>query len=128
VRDVVDGVGAVPSERLGVLAFEHIDRLLARAHALLETNTRMLTGFVESREELDWVAPAKGSPVAFPRLLATDDAEPFVEMALREFGVGVVPGTFFGAPPHFRIAVGGERDVVEGGLEALGKALDRGWA
>ena len=126
VRDVVDGVGAVPAERLGVLAFEHIDRLLARARAILKPNALMLRRFVESREELDWVAPAPGAPIAFPRLIAAENADAFVEMALREFDVGVVPGRFFGARSHFRIAVAGETRAVEDGLEALGKALDKG--
>lgn len=128
VRDVVDGVGAVPSERLAVLAFEQIDRLLARARAILEPNFYLLKRFVETRPELDWVAPADGASVAFPTLVGVEDAEPFVDMARRQYGVGTVPGRFFGAPAHFRIAVAGEKRVLEDGLEALGKALDEGWA
>lgn len=123
VRDVVDGVGAVPSERLGTLAFQQIDRLAARARHILEPHALMLRRFVETREELDWVAPA-GGPVGFPKLLDSEDAEPFVDMARERFGVGVVPGRHFGAPAHFRVAVGGRRRVVEEGIEALGKALD----
>ena len=127
VRDVVDGTGAVPSERLGVLAFEHIDRLLERARAILEPHWLMLKRFVESREELDWVAPAVGSCVAFPRLVGISDAEPFVDMARQEFGVGMVPGRFFGSPAHFRIAIAGARRNLEDGIEALSKALDKGF-
>jgi aspartate/methionine/tyrosine aminotransferase len=126
VRDVVDGNGSVPSERLGVLAFEHIDELLKRARAILEPHWLMLKHFVESRPELDWVAPAVGSCVAFPRLVGISDAEPFVDMAREEFGVGLVPGRFFGAAAHFRIAMSGQRRNFEDGVEALGKALDRG--
>ena len=126
VRDVVDGSGAVPSERLGVAAFEHIDTLLARARSILEPNWKLVKRFVDERPELAWVAPAVGSCVAFPRLGGVEDAEPFVEMARTEHGVGVVPGRFFGAPAHFRIAMSGRRDVLEAGLEALGAALDRG--
>jgi aspartate/methionine/tyrosine aminotransferase len=128
VRDIVDGVGAVPSERLGVLAFDHIDRLLARARSILKPNALMLRRFVESRAELDWIAPAEGSPIAFPRMVGVEHADAFVEMAREEFGVGVVPGSFFGAPPHFSVAVAGEKRMVEDGLEALGKALDKGVA
>ncbi len=120
VRDVVDGSGAVPSERLGVAAFEHIDTLLARARSILEPDWKLVKRFVDERPELDWVAPAVGSCVAFPRLVGVEDAEPFVEMARTEHGVGVVPGRFFGAPAHFRIAMAGRRDVLEAGLEALG--------
>ena len=123
VRDVVDGTGAVPSERLAVLAFEQIDRLLARARHILEPHAHMLKRFVETRSELDWVAPA-GGPIGFPRLVDRDDAGPFVDYALEHFGVGVVAGRHFGAPAHFRVAVGGRRRAVEEGIEALSKALD----
>jgi aspartate/methionine/tyrosine aminotransferase len=88
----------------------------------------MLRRFVEDRPELEWAAPAPGSNVAFPRIAGLDDAGPFLEMARTEFGVGLVPGRFFGAPAHFRVAVSGERRVLEDGLEALGRALDRGAA
>src|SRR5476649_2599388 len=38
VRDVIDNIGAAPADRLSVLAFSQIDRLAARAHALVSTN------------------------------------------------------------------------------------------
>lgn len=123
VRDIVDGSGAVPSERLAVTAFEHIDRLLTRARSILEPHWVMVKRFVESRDELDWVSPAVGSCVAFPKLVGSNDADAFVEAARTEFGVGLVPGRFFGAPAHFRIAMSGKRRVLEDGLEALGNAL-----
>lgn len=123
-RDVVDAVGSVPSERLAVLAFERFDALLARARGILEPNGARLRAFVESRPELSWVRPAGGA-VAFPRLVDTADAEPFVRMARADYEVGVTPGRFFGAPAHFRISVAGERSVLEAGLAALGRALER---
>lgn len=127
VRDVVDGVGSAPMERLGVLAFQKVDTLLARARRILDPNSWLLKRFVETRPELDWVAPADGSPVAFPRLVGVEDAGPFVEAALLEHGVKVVPGRFFGPPDHFRVSISGRKRELEDGLEALGKALDRGW-
>jgi aspartate/methionine/tyrosine aminotransferase len=123
VRDVVDAVGSIPSERLGVLAFEQLDQLLERARRILEPNGILLRDFVASRPELDWIAP-DGGALGFPRLLETCDAEPFVEFARRDHEVGVTPGRFFGRPEHMRISIAGERSVLEGGLEALGRALD----
>src|SRR4249920_2628417 len=38
VRDVIDNIGAAPADRLGALAFEHIEHLAARARALASTN------------------------------------------------------------------------------------------
>ena len=123
VRDVVDCVGSIPSETIGVLAFAELDRLLARARGILRNNQRLMSAFVAGRPDLLWAPPAGGG-VAFPRLLGSDDAEPFVDYAAREFGVGVTPGRLFGAPAHFRVAVAGEAGVLEAGLEALGRALD----
>lgn len=122
-RDVVDGVGATPSELLGVLAFYRMDELLERARGILVPNGALLRRLVQQRPELEWVPP-EGGAVAFPRLVGADDAEAFVHLARTSFGVGVVPGRFFGAAAHFRVAVSGRRDVLESGLEALGRALD----
>ena len=123
LRDIVDAVGSVPSEQLGVMAFAHLNQLLVRAREILQPHALMLRRLVETRPELDWVAPAGGS-IGFPRLLGTDDAEPFVDFAREKFGVGVVPGRHFGVPAHFRVAVSGHRSAVEGGIQALGTALD----
>jgi len=122
-RDVVDGNGPSPSESLAVHAFRHADRLIERARSILEPNGRSLRAFVDGRDELTWVRPAGGA-VAFPRLDGVDDTSAFVQSAQDEFDVGLVAGRFFGAPRHFRVAIGAEPAVVEGGLEALGRALD----
>jgi len=124
VRDVVDAVGSIPSETLGVLAFERLDALLKRARGVLGPGAALFRDFVASRPELDWIEPPGGA-VGFPRLLGEDDAEPFVDMAAGEFDVGVTPGRLFGEPSHFRVAVAGDLHVLEEGLDALGRALDQ---
>jgi aspartate/methionine/tyrosine aminotransferase len=123
-RDVVDAVGSIPSETLGVLAFRHLDLLLERAKGVLGPGAKVFRDFVASRDELDWVEPPGGA-VGFPRLRGVDDAGPLVEMAASEFDVGVTPGSLFGAPAHIRVAVAGEINVLEAGLDALGRTLDR---
>lgn len=123
VRDVVDGIGSVPSDVLGTLAFSRIDALLERARDILAPGFALLRDFVESRAELDWVEPPGGS-VGFPRLEGSGDADPFIEYAARDFDVSVTPGRLFGEPAHFRVAVSGERETLERGLEALDAALD----
>lgn len=125
VRDLLEGPGAVPVERIGVMAAAQMERLAARGRDALEPSFALLAAFVEGRRELEWVRPA-GGPLAFPRLTAVDDAGEFVRVAREEFGVGVVPGALFGYRQNFRIAVGRGRAVVEGGLDALGRALDLG--
>ncbi len=124
VRDVVDGVGSEPMERLGALAVTEMDRLLERARAHLAANTALLRDFVEGRAELTWTPPADGCPVAAVRLVGEEDADAFAERALRDHGVKVVPGRFFGLPDHLRLAVAGPTEAVRAALEALGRALD----
>lgn len=125
VRDVVDAVGPMPSDTLGAAAFQGLDALLERARSILRPGARLLSDFVGSRPELEWVPPDGGS-VGFPRLIGVADSQPFTERAARDFDVGVTPGGLFGEPGHVRVAVGGERSALEAGLEALGRALDAG--
>lgn len=124
VRDVVDGVGAFPSELLALIAFEHLPDLKARARGILGPNFQLLKEFMESRPDLEWVPPVGGS-VAFPRIPGTEDATPIVTALRERHGVGVVPGDFFEAPAHFRVALGGSHEVLAGGLQRLAEGLDR---
>lgn len=123
-RDIVDGTGVFPAERMAVAAFEHLDRLAARAKSILEPNFALARRFLDGRPEIEYVAPAGGT-VVFPRLRGRADAGPFIERLLDEEGVGVVPGRFFQVPAHFRLAFGGSPDTLQCGLEGLGRLLDR---
>jgi aspartate/methionine/tyrosine aminotransferase len=122
-RDVVDGTGAFPAEQMAAIAFAHLDRLAARARAILQRNVAAVRAFLGSREELEWVEPDGGS-VVFPRLKGVADAEPFVARLLSGHQTAVVPGRFFEAPAHFRIAFGGKPEIVAGGLKRIGLALE----
>lgn len=121
-RDIVDGTGAFPAERLSVLAFSLLDRLAERARRLLDANRSTVRAFLESRPEFDYVLPTAGT-VVFPRIRGTADAGPFVERLAREFETDVVPGRFFQAPAHFRVGFGGRPEVLREGLAQIGKAL-----
>jgi aspartate/methionine/tyrosine aminotransferase len=123
-RDLVDGVGSFPSELLALVALENLPALRQRARGILDPNFRLLDEFMASRPELQWVRPSGGS-VGFPRIEGVDDVTGFVELLRDRYDTGVVPGYFFEAPAHFRIALGGRKDVLEGGLERLGTALDK---
>jgi aspartate/methionine/tyrosine aminotransferase len=123
-RDLVDGVGVFPSELLALVALENLPALRRRARGILDPNFQLLDEFMDSRPELEWVRPAGGS-VGFPKIRGVDDVTGFVEVLRERYDTGVVPGHFFEAPAHFRIALGGRRDVLEGGLERLGTALDK---
>ncbi|MGH7506730.1 MAG: aminotransferase class I/II-fold pyridoxal phosphate-dependent enzyme, partial [Longimicrobiales bacterium] len=123
VRDVVDVSGAFPADRLAVVAFHNLDALEKRARAIIEPNLERLAGFIEERPELAWVRP-RGGTVGFPRFLGTTDTRPLAERLLREHGTAIVPGAFFEAPPHARIAFGCAAATLEAGLLALAATLD----
>lgn len=128
VRDVVDGTGSIVTERLSVLAFEQLDKLIARSRAILGVNRALIEEFLHSRPELEYVAPAGGT-VVFPRIRGADSADRFAERLLQHRETAIVPGRFFGAPAHFRIGFSGAADPLRGGLEAVGAALDaREWS
>ena len=122
-RDVMEGIGAFPAERLAWYAFQQIDRLEARARALLEPNLRTLTRFIEARSELDWVPPSGGN-VAFPLVRGLADTREFAEQLQRERDTAVVPGFFFDSPPHIRVAFSCSAETLQGGVARLGAALD----
>lgn len=126
-RDVIDGTGSIATERLATLAFAQLDRLSARAHALLETNCHLVRQFVASRPELECFGPGGGT-VVFPRIPDVADTSSFAERLIDERQTAVVPGRFFETPSHFRLGFGAATDTVRGGLAAIGEALDaRAW-
>ncbi|MDQ8757807.1 pyridoxal phosphate-dependent aminotransferase [Sphingosinicella sp. LHD-64] len=110
------------AEQLSLLALDRLDEVAADLPALLDRNRALANAFFAGRDDLDCV-PMTGGITAFPRLLAGDvDA---LNRLLRErYDTAIVPGRFFGSPDRFRIGVGQPTEVVEGGLERLGAALD----
>lgn len=121
-RDVVDGTGSIVAERLSVLAFAHLDRLHARARALLDVNLPIVHEFLRGRPELACPKP-RGGTVIFPRLLDVDDTSRFAHRLLTERDTAIVPGHFFQTPTHFRLGFSGPTEQLRGGLERLGDAL-----
>jgi aspartate/methionine/tyrosine aminotransferase len=126
-RDVIDGNGSLPAERLATLAFQQMERLIQRASSLLTINSQRLRAFLQASPELEYVDPGGGT-VVFPRIAGVPDATVFAERLFAERETAVVPGHFFEAPAHFRIGIGGAPETVEAGLAALRAALDdRAW-
>ncbi|HEV2063811.1 MAG TPA: pyridoxal phosphate-dependent aminotransferase [Thermoanaerobaculia bacterium] len=121
-RDVVDGNGPAPVERLAALAFANLDSLAARAHALIEANGRLVGAFLARRADLECVPSS--ATIAFPRFRGGRDASPFVERLFRDHGVAVVSGSFFDAARHFRVSFGGATEKLHRGLAAIASCLD----
>jgi aspartate/methionine/tyrosine aminotransferase len=127
-RDVIDGTGPIVTERLSVLAFEHLDELIGRTRRLLDTNTALVRDFLHGNPELEFVYPAGGT-VVFPRVRSVESTDRFADRLMREHETAVVPGRFFDAPAHLRIGFGGATEPLRGGLDAISAALQhRAWA
>ena len=120
-RDVVDGTGSIVAERLSAVAFQQLDRLAARASAIVEPNVARFRSFLEATPALQGFV--ERATVAFPRLASGEDAAPFAEALLRAHDTAVVPGRFFEAAAHFRIGLGVHPDVLARGLENIRAAL-----
>ncbi len=121
-RDLVDGSGSVLLDRASVVAFQHLPELAERSRAILAPNLAVVEAFLAGQPALEWVKPSGGT-VAFPRLRSGESADRLAERLLREFDTAVVPGRFFDAPAHFRVAFGIQRDALERGLDAISQAL-----
>jgi aspartate/methionine/tyrosine aminotransferase len=121
-RDIVDGSGPFVAEHLAVTAFANIERLRARARAILETNYALLRSMAESHPRLEWVPPVAGT-TAFPRVKGVDDTTIFVDKLIAQYDTIVVRGRFFQAPEHIRISFGGRTEMVTEALSRLDRAL-----
>lgn len=122
MRDLTDGVGPVVAERASTLVFAHLPELLRRARVLLEGNAERFDRFVRESAVLEWVKP-DGGTVAFPRLRSGESADALAAELLARYETAVVPGRFFEADSHFRVALGIRPDVLERGLAAISEAL-----
>ena len=121
-RDIVDVWAPIPADRLSVLAFRHLDGLAARARSIIETNAPLVSGFLSSRPELEFV-PSR-STIVFPRFRDGRDSGPFAQRLFDSRSVAVAPGRFFEERSHFRLSFGGDRAKLRRGLDAIAAVLD----
>ena len=122
LADLFDVNMAHPAERLGVIAFQNLERVQERSRGLLDANRDLLNEFLAHRTDLG-VRPLAFGTTAFPRLL-TGPVDEFCELFRNKYEGTVVPGSFFEMPDHFRIGISGETEGVRESLKQLGAALD----
>jgi len=110
------------SERMAVVAFERLERLRARATALIDTNRAAYREIMGAHPALAQTVYDQGTTV-FPRLLNGEDGDQLFARLRRDFDTSLVPGRFFGAPDHVRIGLGGDPAMTREGLNRLAEAL-----
>jgi aspartate/methionine/tyrosine aminotransferase len=111
---------SAPSERLTLIALKARHTILARNHALLHENVRLLEQlFAELPGVVDWQRP-QGGCVAFPRCTAPEGGEEFCRTLIEESGVLLLPSSIYASEltdvpqDHFRIGFGRDRMFKEG--------------
>jgi aspartate/methionine/tyrosine aminotransferase len=88
---------------------------------MLARHIAIADDFVSSQPRLSWVKPRTGTC----GMVRVDgiDVDDLSERLARDYHTGIVPGRFFNAPSHFRLAWGVDTDTLRAGLERLAKAL-----
>jgi aspartate/methionine/tyrosine aminotransferase len=122
LKDIFDGVGPHPTERLSVVALEQLPRVATRAKRILGNNRASLNQFLDGRDDLQ-AAPTDSGTTSFP-LLRDGSVERLYDLLNEKYETAIVPGKFFEMPQHFRIGICCEPEDFTKGLERLGAALD----
>jgi aspartate/methionine/tyrosine aminotransferase len=121
LNDLFANHDVFPAQQLAARALAHLPTWRAEVRRHLDDNRRLVLDFIAGRRELAVVPPRHGT-ILFPRLLHGDVEALCTRLVARDGAV--VPGRFFEAPSHFRIGLGMAPDILRGGLERLGAALD----
>jgi aspartate/methionine/tyrosine aminotransferase len=119
--DLFVGILAHPAERLSVIALQKLPQIAHRAKTILDTNRQLLERFFDEQNGLEVVMPEAGT-IAFPRL-KSGNADQFCTLLAEKYETGVVPGSFFEMPDHFRIGIACPTDMLAEGLKRIGAAL-----
>jgi hypothetical protein len=104
------------------MAIDRLDRIAANARSHVAANRTLLDRLLDSRKDLLAVRP-EGGTIVFPALLR-GDAEGFLALLREKYETTVAPGRFFEMPEHFRMGIGGAREMVAQALERIAAALD----
>jgi aspartate/methionine/tyrosine aminotransferase len=122
LQDFMGVNGAVPAEKISVVAFRNLERFRKRGTSILRRNRPLVAKFLrEHADKLDCVLPDAG-PICFPRLRGRESGTAFAARLLRNYDTVVIPGHFFEMPQHIRIGFGGDTAKLQGGLRQISRA------
>ncbi|MCC6612745.1 MAG: pyridoxal phosphate-dependent aminotransferase [Anaerolineae bacterium] len=128
VHTLYENTVSAMAQALAARVWSHIGDYRALAVERAAANRECLQAFAAPLIADGLIAgdvPEQGC-VYFPRLVRVSDADAFSRRAVRDFGVVVVPGTFFEMPGHIRIGYGGDGARLAAGLERLADAIRAG--
>ena len=120
-NDLFGNIPAHITDRLSVIAFDHLGKIRERAKSLLARNWKPLDGFLAYHTNLETVRPPGGT-IIFPRV-PEKDGDAFCQWLIKNYETSAVPGRFFGMPEHIRIGIGNDTKDVEEGLSRISRFL-----
>jgi hypothetical protein len=111
------------AERLGCIAFDHLDQVVGDMPAMLDRNRKLFNGFLATRNNDIACAPAEYGITAFPHW-SGGDTQQLDDHLRANYECAVVPGRWFEMPDHIRIGFGIPTDIFSEALTRLGRGLD----
>src|SRR5260221_1081659 len=121
-NDLFGNIPAHITDRLSVIALDHLETIRARAKSLLEANWKLLDRCLAKHSELDVVRPPGGT-IIFPRVPG-GDGDAFCQLLREKYETSAGLGRFFEMQDRIRIGIGmGRGEGEEGlgrGIQALG--------
>lgn len=124
VKDYNSICASGPSEVLAEIAVRQLPRLAGDSRRLCLSNLALLSDFFASHASRFTWSPPQGGSIAFPRLAqAGADAEALALRLVKEEGILILPGSYYGYDPgYFRLGYG--RASLPEALSRLGSWLD----
>jgi aspartate/methionine/tyrosine aminotransferase len=123
LNDYITAVNSCAGEGYGALILKKREWFVNRVKEITKNNYPIVKNWIESRDDLEWVEPKYGL-IAFPKILGNFGSMKLTEHLLEKYRTLISPGRFFGPEDHFRLGFGASEEILKGGLENLGLALD----
>jgi aspartate/methionine/tyrosine aminotransferase len=123
LNDLFGAVPPHPAELLSVIALQNLDKIRARARAIVEADRALLSAFFASGNG-DSIAAVRTEfgTTTFPHL-KNANVDAFITQLREKYETSVVPGHFFELPNHFRIGMGVNTQMFAQGLRRLTQAI-----
>ncbi|HXX67821.1 MAG TPA: pyridoxal phosphate-dependent aminotransferase [Polyangiaceae bacterium] len=118
------GHAPVPWMAFGLRAFDRLPAFAEWSRATMAGKSRRVEAWFASRPHFAWSTAREGLFGFAVDLRAQDDLTPRIEQGVRDHGVIVAPGAFFGVPNAFRLAWSIEDDKLDEALVRLGRIVD----
>ena len=123
LRDYITLSPGKLNDALAVLAFRHLDQIVARTQSIVAANLATADHwFTEHADLVSWTPP-RGGLLA---LLKYELDLPSLQLANRlaeEYGVMLAPGSAFGYEGYLRIGIGAPPEVFAAGLRETARCL-----